>query len=228
MVLSYISASKQWHLNFKGCRPWCTFSSLFAQAYLSSIQILELFMAFTKTGPIIPFCKVPIGVKLWHIAWGHWQVLSCFFFFHTGRGTNKRSKLGIIFHLSMKTYVVGTHLNHPNETVQVSTHNICFHWKIRKIILQLSAIYSSYLVYWQVKQCPNKTYSLQILNWTAPGQDFFCPSSSPPTLQPKEAPYEIWVKSALKLQRRSRLKMLMDRRTAGQTHSRTTDKKWSH
>ena len=73
----------------------------------------------------------------------------------------------------MKTYVVGTHLNCLIEMVQMSTHNICFHWKIRKIILQLSAIYSSYLVYWQVKQCPNKTYSLQILNCTAPGQDWF-------------------------------------------------------
>ena len=74
----------------------------------------------------------------------------------------------------MKTYVVGTHLNHLDKMVQMSTHNICFHWKIRKIILQWSAIYSSYLVYWQVKQCPNKTYSLQILNYTARAKiDFF-------------------------------------------------------
>ena len=37
--------------------------------------------------------------------------------------------------------------------------------------------------------------------------------------QPKEAPYEIWAKFAQRLQRRSRLNMLMD--------GRTTDKKWS-
>ena len=39
-----------------------------------------------------------------------------------------------------------------------------------------------YLVYWPVKQCPNKTYSLQILNCTAPGQDwfFFVPTPPPP------------------------------------------------
>ena len=85
----------------------------------------------------------------------------------------------------MKTYVVGTHLNHLSETVQMSTHNICFHWKIRKIILQLSAIYSSYLVYWQVKQCPNKPYSLQILNWTARAKIFFVISPPP---HPSPAP----------------------------------------
>ena len=68
----------------------------------------------------------------------------------------------------MKTYVVGTHLNHLDEMVQMNTHNICFHSKIRKIILQLSAIYSSYMIYWQVKQCPNKTYSLQIFKTVQP------------------------------------------------------------
>ena len=30
----------------------------------------------------------------------------------------------------MKTYVMGTHLNHLNEMVQMSTHNIRFHWLI--------------------------------------------------------------------------------------------------
>ena len=44
--------------------------------------------------------------------------------------------------------------------------------------------------------------------------------SNPLVPQPKEAPYEIWAKLAQWLQRRSRLKMLTDRRT----HARTAKK----
>ena len=35
-------------------------------------------------------------------------------------------------YLSMKTYVVGTHLKCLNEALLMSTHNICFRGEIRK------------------------------------------------------------------------------------------------
>ena len=70
----------------------------------------------------------------------------------------------------MKTYVVGTHLNHLDETFQMSTHNM-FSLKDKE---NYPSIISNLLLLpglLTVKQCPNKTCSLQILNCTAPGQD---------------------------------------------------------
>ena len=40
----------------------------------------------------------------------------------------------VFFCYPMKTYVVGTHLNCPCESLLMRTHNICFHGEIRKII----------------------------------------------------------------------------------------------
>ena len=37
-------------------------------------------------------------------------------------------------YFSMKTYVLGTHLKHLAEALLTSTHNICFHGGIRKLL----------------------------------------------------------------------------------------------
>ena len=50
------------------------------------------------------------------------------------------SRLGIkirvgkyeFIYFSTKTYVVGTQKNRLNETVLLSSHNICLNWRIRK------------------------------------------------------------------------------------------------
>ena len=42
--------------------------------------------------------------------------------------------LGYFSYFSIKTYVVGTHLKHLTEVLQMSTHNICFLGELEKII----------------------------------------------------------------------------------------------
>ena len=49
-------------------------------------------------------------------------------------------------HISLKTCVLGAQKNCLNETVLLSTHNICFGWEIRKIIFKY-ALLSGGLIY---------------------------------------------------------------------------------
>ena len=46
---------------------------------------------------------------------------------HISVHNGNRDTGGIFFHLSMKTYTVGTHWNHLTEAILMSTHSIFFY-----------------------------------------------------------------------------------------------------
>ena len=57
------------------------------------------------------------------------------------RAQDKREYLMIIFsYFSLKPYVVTSHLNCLDETVQMRGHNICFYAKLFLIIIQYSLL----------------------------------------------------------------------------------------
>ena len=68
---------------------------------------------------------------------------------------------GKFLHFCIKTYVVGTHQKLIGEMILMSTHNICFHGEIRKIIHEL--LPSTTLLLFISNITENKSYILEKL-----------------------------------------------------------------
>ena len=69
----------------------------------------------------------------------------------------------------MKTYVVGTHKKRLAEVLLMSTHNICFHGEIKKILcgypLLSVAIKPWTYIYHYTKYKPNPSYGLENMHY---------------------------------------------------------------